>query len=51
MVTDTAFFRNPNYHSAADTLDTLNIDFMAKVCEGVVRGVTGLQNMSRAEAV
>ena len=50
MVTDTAFFRNPNYHSALDTLDTLNIDFMARVCEGVVRGVIGLQALSGAEA-
>ena len=50
MVTDTAFFRNPNYHSASDTLDTLNIDFMARVCEGVVRGVIGLQALSGAEA-
>jgi len=50
MVTDTAFFRNPNYHSASDRLDTLNIDFMARVCEGVVRGVIGLQALSGAEA-
>ncbi len=39
MVTDTSFYRNPNYHTATDTIDTLNIEFMAKVCEGVVRGV------------
>jgi len=30
MVTDTAFFRNPNYHLPSDTLDTLNFDFMAE---------------------
>jgi len=23
MVTDTAFFRNPNYHEKTDTMDTL----------------------------
>lgn len=39
MVTDTAFYRNPHYHSGSDTLDTLNIDFMAKVCQGVIRAV------------
>jgi Zn-dependent M28 family amino/carboxypeptidase len=39
MVTDTAFFRNPHYHRASDTLDTLNIDFMANVCQGVIRAV------------
>jgi Zn-dependent M28 family amino/carboxypeptidase len=42
MVTDTSFFRNPHYHGRSDTLDTLDLDFMAKVCEGVVRGVRGL---------
>jgi aminopeptidase YwaD len=39
MLTDTAFLRNPNYHAATDTVETLNLEFMAKVCEGVVRGV------------
>ena len=49
MVTDTSFYRNPHYHAVTDTLETLNIDFMAKVCEGVVRGVIELQAMSRTE--
>lgn len=35
MLTDTAFFRNPNYHSAADTPDTLDYERMAQVVEGV----------------
>ena len=39
MVTDTSFYRNPHYHRATDTIDTLDIAFMAKVCEGVIRGV------------
>jgi Zn-dependent M28 family amino/carboxypeptidase len=39
MITDTSFFRNPNYHGSTDTLETLNLDFMAKTCEGVMRGV------------
>jgi len=42
MVTDTAFFRNPHYHRPTDTLETLDLEFMAKVCEGVVRGIQGL---------
>jgi aminopeptidase YwaD len=42
MVTDTSFFRNPHYHRSSDTLNTLDLDFMAKVCEGVIRGVLGL---------
>jgi Zn-dependent M28 family amino/carboxypeptidase len=36
MVTDTSFYRNPHYHGPADTLDTLDIGFMARVCEGVI---------------
>jgi hypothetical protein len=31
MWTDTANFRNPNYHLASDTPDTLDYDFMADV--------------------
>jgi hypothetical protein len=42
MITDTAFFRNPHYHSATDTVETLDLNFMEKVCEGVVRAVLGL---------
>lgn len=42
MVTDTAFFRNPHYHGPTDTLETLNLDFVAKVCEGVIRGLIAL---------
>jgi Zn-dependent M28 family amino/carboxypeptidase len=42
MVTDTAFYRNPNYHGRTDTLETLNVDFMAHVCEGVIRAIAAL---------
>jgi Zn-dependent M28 family amino/carboxypeptidase len=42
MVTDTSFYRNPHYHSATDTLETLDIEFMAKVGEGVARAVCAL---------
>ena len=31
MVTDTAFFRNPNYHLPSDTIDTLDFAFMAEL--------------------
>jgi len=31
MITDTAYFRNPNYHSARDRLETLDFAFMAEV--------------------
>jgi hypothetical protein len=43
MVTDTSFYRNPHYHAPTDTIETLNIEFMAKVCEGVDRGLMALQ--------
>ena len=36
MVTDTAFFRNPHYHQATDTLETLDIDFIRDICAGLV---------------
>jgi Zn-dependent M28 family amino/carboxypeptidase len=42
MLTDTSFYRNPHYHRPSDTLDTLNLDFMTKVCEGVIRGILAL---------
>lgn len=35
MVTDTANFRNPHYHSATDTPDTLDYNSMARVVEGL----------------
>jgi Zn-dependent M28 family amino/carboxypeptidase len=35
MVTDTAFFRNPNYHLASDTIDTLDFMFMARPVESL----------------
>lgn len=31
MVTDTAYFRNPNYHLASDSFDTLDFVFMAQL--------------------
>lgn len=32
MVTDTTNFRSPHYHLPSDTLETLNLEFAAKVC-------------------
>lgn len=39
MVTDTAFLRNPNYHTRADTADTLDYQKMARVVDGVLTAV------------
>jgi Zn-dependent M28 family amino/carboxypeptidase len=36
MVTDTAFMRNPHYHQASDTADTLDFQRFARVTEGLV---------------
>jgi Zn-dependent M28 family amino/carboxypeptidase len=35
MITDTSFMRNPHYHMASDTPDTLDYPFLAKVTAGV----------------
>ncbi|HEY7402781.1 MAG TPA: M20/M25/M40 family metallo-hydrolase [Candidatus Angelobacter sp.] len=42
MVTDTSFFRNPNYHEPSDKPATLDYDRMARVTRGLVRVVTDL---------
>lgn len=42
MLTDTAFFRNRNYHRPTDTMETLDIKRMAKVIDGVFSTLTTL---------
>jgi hypothetical protein len=42
MVTDTAFFRNPRYHTPKDTWDTLDYARMAQVVQGVHCAVRAL---------
>jgi hypothetical protein len=44
MVTDTAFYRNPRYHTEHDTPDTLDYERMAKVVAGARRAVLALAN-------
>jgi Zn-dependent M28 family amino/carboxypeptidase len=39
MVTDTAFYRNPNYHAPSDLPETLDYERMAKVVEGLAAAV------------
>jgi hypothetical protein len=39
MITDSAFYRNPNYHTARDTADTLDYRRMALVVQGVYAAV------------
>src|SRR5262249_53303704 len=42
MITDTSFFRNPHYHQASDTPDTLDYPFLARVTAGVWAAVRRL---------
>jgi hypothetical protein len=42
MLTDTANFRNPHYHRPTDTIETLNLDFIASVAEGLMAAVMDL---------
>jgi Zn-dependent M28 family amino/carboxypeptidase len=39
MVTDTAFYRNPNYHTEKDTIGTLRFDRMSELVRGMVHVV------------
>lgn len=36
MITDTANFRNPNYHKSSDIIDTLDFSFMKKAAQAAV---------------
>lgn len=42
MVTDTAFYRNPNYHTAQDRPETLDYGRMARLTEGLASMLTRL---------
>ncbi|HEX2135603.1 MAG TPA: M28 family peptidase [Microvirga sp.] len=42
MVTDTANMRNPHYHSVSDRIETLDIEFLAAVCGGLIAGLSAL---------
>ena len=42
MVTDTALFRYPHYHTAKDTPDKINYDRLARVVIGLKRTIADL---------
>ncbi|MCC3158147.1 M28 family peptidase [Hymenobacter sp. 15J16-1T3B] len=42
MINDTSFLRNPHYHQASDTIDTLDFRRMAEVVTGAVAAVVAL---------
>ena len=47
MVTDTSFYRNPNYHTSADTPDTLDYERMARVIDAVEAVIRDLATTRR----
>ncbi len=40
MITDTAFYRNPNYHALGDIPETLDYDRMAELVSGLYRALS-----------
>jgi len=44
MLTDSAFFRNPHYHKASDTMQTLDFGYMAEL----VNNLVGFFNFKKA---
>ena len=48
MLTDTTNFRNPHYHQPTDTLETLSLDFAAKVCDATIHLVAELAGVKAA---
>lgn len=42
MVTDTANMRNPHYHLPSDRIDTLDLDFLTRVCHGLINSIPRL---------
>ena len=42
MITDTAFLRNPRYHTIRDTADTLDYRRMSRVVDGTFNAVLAL---------
>jgi Zn-dependent M28 family amino/carboxypeptidase len=42
MVTDTANMRNPHYHRESDKIETLDLDFLSNVCQGLVNAIRHL---------
>jgi Zn-dependent M28 family amino/carboxypeptidase len=39
LITDTANLRNPHYHRHSDRLDTLDLDFLTRSCQGLIAGL------------
>lgn len=46
MITDTAFYRNPRYHTALDLPDTLDYERMGSVVKAVYAAVQALTKVA-----
>ncbi|MEI6327698.1 MAG: M28 family peptidase [Pseudanabaena sp. ELA645] len=42
MITDTSFMRNPHYHKSSDRVETLDLEFLTNVCQGLILGIANL---------
>ena len=42
MITDTANLRNPHYHQPSDRIETLDLDFLTGVCQGLIATIRKL---------
>ncbi|MFN8018616.1 MAG: M20/M25/M40 family metallo-hydrolase [Acidimicrobiales bacterium] len=47
MATDTANFRNPNYHQATDTPDTIDVDFLGGSTRAALAGLVTLASVDQ----
>ena len=43
MVTDTAMLRNPHYHKASDTIESLDLDFLTQTCQSLIAALRTLR--------
>jgi aminopeptidase YwaD len=43
MVTDTAMLRNPHYHKASDTIETLDLDFLTNTCQSLIAALITIE--------
>jgi Zn-dependent M28 family amino/carboxypeptidase len=51
MVTDTAFYRYPHYHSASDTPDRIRYCDMARVVGGLARAIASIAGVGSSKAI
>jgi Zn-dependent M28 family amino/carboxypeptidase len=49
IITDTSWFRNPHYHQKTDTIETLDLEFLAKVTEAITRAIEALSSKRSAD--